>query len=867
MREAWTAAIAERTPLAAADLVDGAVDVAWFRRRPRGAGRGGLGAGRQGRPLLLVLRRPQARPAVRRRHARRRHRGRARRRASQAKRHQDTRARARAAPARGRAALLRRYEALQQFARDSRQFGSMRQASEKRAAAIGLENLARSAGYDGPDAARLGDGGARPPTSTRSKPAELRRRRGRIRASLEEAMVRGDELHRAPSSPSSPRTRCCGRCSSGSSSSTRTGGLAWAGGRRAASGCGSRTRSTCSAADWPAWQRECLERRVAQPFKQVFRELYLPTRDEREAREGSARYAGHQIQPGKALALLGGRGWVNHREDGLRRTFHDARVTASLWVENGYLTPAEVEPPAIELVVFTPLGEWTPIAARRRPAARVQRGDARPRPRRLRRPRRRRRPRGERLDGRDARRPGRETCALLGIENVRVEGTQALIDGELGEYSVHLGSARRAPAPGRRRLHRPRHAPAARPPVPALRRRRPAHRRGARQGAAARSGYPDQGSGHTRAAALVNETVFTLEATPIKFGPGAAADAGWELKRLGVARALLVTDPGVAATGHPDRVRESIEAEGIEVVVYDRGPRRADARLAPGTRPTPRCEAKVDGFVSVGGGSAIDTAKVANLVVTHPAPVMDYVNAPIGEGRKPPAPLQPHLAIPTTSGTGSEATTVAVLDIPDLKVKTGISHRYLRPAQAIVDPDLTRTLPAEVTASAGLDVVCHAAESYLSKPFDARAPARVARRPPALPGRQPGRRRVVGQGARVRRRLPAPRGGGRRGRRGARPHDARRLDGRRRLRLRRRPHPARVRVSDRRASSTSTSRPATPTTTRSSRTGTRDRHRAGRVPLHLRRRRPSATTTSPSCSTASRSRIPGRTRCPRCCGR
>src|SRR3954451_15967385 len=215
------------------------------------------------------------------------------------------------------------------------------------------------------------------------------------------------------------------------------------------------------------------------------------------------------------------------------------------------------------------------------------------------------------------------------------------------------------------------------------------------------------------------ETVFTLEATPIKFGPGAVADAGWELGRLGVRRALLVTDPGVAATGHADRVREAIEREGIEIVVYDRSrveptidslQHAADAAL----------EAGVDGFVSVGGGSSMDTAKVADLIVTHPAPVMDYVNPPVGEGRKPPSPLKPHLAIPTTSGTGSEATTVAVLDIPDLKLKTGISHRYLRPSQAIVDPDLARTLPPEVTASAGLDVVCHAAESYISKPFDAR---------------------------------------------------------------------------------------------------------------------------------------------------
>ena len=213
--------------------------------------------------------------------------------------------------------------------------------------------------------------------------------------------------------------------------------------------------------------------------------------------------------------------------------------------------------------------------------------------------------------------------------------------------------------------------------------------------------------------------MFTLEATPIKFGPGAAADAGWELKRLGVKRALLVTNPGVAATGHPERARRSIEAEGIEVVVYDR------ARVEPTLDSLQEAadaalEAEVDGFVSVGGGSAIDTAKVANLVLTHPAPVMDYVNPPIGEGRKPPAPLRPHLAMPTTPDTGSEATTVAVLDIPDLKVKTGISHRYMRPDQAIVDPELARTLAAEVTASAGLDVVCHAAESYISKPFDSR---------------------------------------------------------------------------------------------------------------------------------------------------
>jgi hydroxyacid-oxoacid transhydrogenase len=231
-------------------------------------------------------------------------------------------------------------------------------------------------------------------------------------------------------------------------------------------------------------------------------------------------------------------------------------------------------------------------------------------------------------------------------------------------------------------------------------------------------------------AARDHESVFTLEATPIKFGPGSAADAGWELERLGVRRALLVTDPGVAATGHPDRIRRSIEAEGIEVVVYDRA--HVEPTLASLQEAADYArDAGVDGFVSVGGGSSIDTAKVADLIATHSGAVMDYVNPPVGDGRKPPSPLRPHLAIPTTCGTGAEATTVAVLDIPELKVKTGISHRYLRPAQGIVDPEFVRTLPAEVTSATGLDVICHAAESYLARPYDERPrPASPDERPP-----------------------------------------------------------------------------------------------------------------------------------------
>jgi hydroxyacid-oxoacid transhydrogenase len=226
------------------------------------------------------------------------------------------------------------------------------------------------------------------------------------------------------------------------------------------------------------------------------------------------------------------------------------------------------------------------------------------------------------------------------------------------------------------------------------------------------------------------EQVFTLEATPLKFGRGAAGDAGWELERLGVKRAMLFSDPGVVAAGITDRVREAIEASGIETAVWD------SARVEPTADSFAEAAAFAadggfDGFVGIGGGSSIDTAKVSDLISTHGGEIMEYVNPPVGGGRKPPSPLKPLLAIPTTCGSGAEATTVAILDIPEQKVKTGISHRYLRPDQAIVDPSLTDTLPAEVVASCGLDVICHAAESYLAKPYAQRdAPDSPGDRPP-----------------------------------------------------------------------------------------------------------------------------------------
>ncbi|MDQ3361687.1 MAG: iron-containing alcohol dehydrogenase [Actinomycetota bacterium] len=216
-----------------------------------------------------------------------------------------------------------------------------------------------------------------------------------------------------------------------------------------------------------------------------------------------------------------------------------------------------------------------------------------------------------------------------------------------------------------------------------------------------------------------NETVFTMEATPIKYGRGAAEEVGWEVRRLRMNRVMLVSDPGVIQAGITGRIVELIEAEGVEVEVWDRSRVEPTADSLQAAADFAR-DGGFDGFVAVGGGTSIDTAKVSDLIATHGGEIMDYVNAPVGDGKKPPSPLKPLLAVPTTAGTGAEATTVAILDIPDQKIKTGISHQYLRPDRGLVDPLLTRTMPPEVTSSCGLDVVCHAAESFLTKPYDAR---------------------------------------------------------------------------------------------------------------------------------------------------
>ena len=226
------------------------------------------------------------------------------------------------------------------------------------------------------------------------------------------------------------------------------------------------------------------------------------------------------------------------------------------------------------------------------------------------------------------------------------------------------------------------------------------------------------------------DIAFEMAASAVRYGAGVTGEIGVDLADRGHKRVMVVTDRVVAGLPPVTAVLDSLQASKIAVVLYDY------VRVEP-TDTSLRDISEValrescDAFVAVGGGSAIDTAKAANLYSTHPPRhFLDYVNPPIGKGLPVPGPLKPLFAIPTTAGTGSETTGVAVFDLEQMHVKTGISSRYLKPTLGFLDPEHTRTLPPAVTASAGLDVLCHAVESYTVIPFIERPrPARPSLRP------------------------------------------------------------------------------------------------------------------------------------------
>jgi len=223
-------------------------------------------------------------------------------------------------------------------------------------------------------------------------------------------------------------------------------------------------------------------------------------------------------------------------------------------------------------------------------------------------------------------------------------------------------------------------------------------------------------------------SILRSEGATIVFGRGAVRDVGRQIAELRARRPLVLADEVMIASGLADTVKQLAEDHGASAVV---------AAVPPGeptidsitTLAEKARSAKHDGYVALGGGSTIDTTKLVALMAANDGDLLDFVNSPIGGGVAPENPLPPLLAIPTTAGTGSESTPVAIVDLPHLETKTGVSHRYLRPTLGIVDPELTIGVPPTVTAASGIDAFLHAAEAYTGRRYTERTDEPVAGRP------------------------------------------------------------------------------------------------------------------------------------------
>jgi hydroxyacid-oxoacid transhydrogenase len=232
------------------------------------------------------------------------------------------------------------------------------------------------------------------------------------------------------------------------------------------------------------------------------------------------------------------------------------------------------------------------------------------------------------------------------------------------------------------------------------------------------------------------ETILTMSSANIKYGFGATKEVGFEMAELGSKRVMVVTDTGLTDSQAVRTALKSLREYGIDAVLFD------ETAVEPTDESLKHAAAfakdgTFDGFIGIGGGSSIDTAKAANLYSSQPAEFLTYVNAPIGKGEPVPGPLKPMIGIPTTAGTGSETTGVIIFDLLSMNAKTGIAHRYVRPTLGIIDPDNTRTLPKLAAASTGFDVLVHAIESYTNLPYNKRPAPDHPRNRPAYQGANP----------------------------------------------------------------------------------------------------------------------------------
>ena len=235
---------------------------------------------------------------------------------------------------------------------------------------------------------------------------------------------------------------------------------------------------------------------------------------------------------------------------------------------------------------------------------------------------------------------------------------------------------------------------------------------------------------------MAREKIFTMDTSGIKFGNGSTEEAGYEAKRLGLKKVLVLTDRNIENLNLFQIVQDSLVKYGVNFSIYnDVVTEPTDTSFKNASKFA--SDDDFDGFIAVGGGSVMDTAKAANLYSTYPADFLDYVNAPIGKGIPIPGPLKPLICIPTTAGTGSETTGGAIFDLEEMHAKTGLSDRYLRPSVGIIDPENSSSMPKMVAACSGFDVLSHGIESFTAKPFDQREYSDDPKLRPAYQGSNP----------------------------------------------------------------------------------------------------------------------------------
>ena len=210
---------------------------------------------------------------------------------------------------------------------------------------------------------------------------------------------------------------------------------------------------------------------------------------------------------------------------------------------------------------------------------------------------------------------------------------------------------------------------------------------------------------------------FTIAIPRVTFGRGCLHEAGARANGLGMNRVALFTDPFLRDGAYVATVLDSLKRAGLDVAVFDEITIEADdASVKRGAGFI--AGGNFDGVVSIGGGSVMDTAKASMLYGLHPVPdFLDYFAPPLGAGRPIPRELLPHLACPTTSGTGSECTSISVLRINNLATKFVLANPALMAEEALIDPVCCASLPARVVASTGFDLLCHALECYTAKAY------------------------------------------------------------------------------------------------------------------------------------------------------